>query len=231
SAGRVMPVFQYRWGNGFQRLLHLRDAGVTGAHRLTTIELAWNRGRDYYATPWRGKRATELGGVLLTHTIHLVDLLRVAAGPVRRVSAASATLVNPVETEDTAVATLELADGSLASLSATLGAAVERSRLTFTYEHLTAEGNPYPYLPTAEPWSMTARDPDRQREVDDASEGFAARREHYDGQLADFADAIARGDDPPVTLTDARATLAIVEAMYRAAAEQTVVDVEPDRDA
>ncbi|HEX5614774.1 MAG TPA: Gfo/Idh/MocA family oxidoreductase, partial [Acidimicrobiia bacterium] len=46
SAGRVMPVFQYRWGNGFQRLLHLRDAGVTGAHRLTTIELAWNRGRD-----------------------------------------------------------------------------------------------------------------------------------------------------------------------------------------
>lgn len=226
--GRVMPVFQYRWGNGLRQLLHLREEGAAGSHRITTIELAWRRGAEYYATPWRGRRETELGGVLLTHVIHLVDMLRIAAGPVRRVFAATATLVNPVETEDTAVATLELGDGSLASLSATLGAATERSRLVFTYEHLTAESNTYPYLPSVAPWTFTARDPAEQAAIDGLVHATATRAEHYDGQLADFADALARGDDPPVTLTDARATLAIVEAMYRSADLGALVDVEVD---
>jgi predicted dehydrogenase len=228
SPGTVMPVFQYRWGNGFQELLHLRDAGTTGAHRLTTIELAWRRDASYYAAAWRGKRATELGGVLLTHAIHLVDLLRVAVGPVQRVFARTATLVNPIETEDTAVATFELADGSLATLAATLGAAREWSRLAFTFEHLAAESNEYAYLPTARPWTVTARDPVAQDHVDAVRAACPPRAEHYDGQLGDLADALTRGDAPPVTLTDARATLSVVEAMYRSAEAGTPIVVEAD---
>ena len=40
-------------------------------------KLAWHRGADYYlADDWRGKRATEGGGVLINQAIHMLDLLQ-----------------------------------------------------------------------------------------------------------------------------------------------------------
>ena len=57
-----MPIFQYRFGRGVQQLRHLIAAEVTGPAYVTTIEVAWRRGSDYYADPWRGFWATELGG-------------------------------------------------------------------------------------------------------------------------------------------------------------------------
>ncbi len=49
-------------------------------HRRQALSSARSRrcGRarpDYYAVPWRGKWATELGGVLVTHAIHQHDML------------------------------------------------------------------------------------------------------------------------------------------------------------
>jgi predicted dehydrogenase len=128
-----MPVFQYRWGHGLQRLKHLVDVGVTGAARTATVEVSWRRRADYYAAPWRGTWASELGGVLTSHAVHAVDMLTYVAGPVASVFARTATRVNDIEVEDCAAASLELADGSLATISATLGSSAEITRHRFTY--------------------------------------------------------------------------------------------------
>jgi len=66
---KLMPIFQYRYGTGLQKLKFLVEQGLTGRPFLTTIETHWWRGPDYYLVPWRGKWKSELGGGLLTSTV------------------------------------------------------------------------------------------------------------------------------------------------------------------
>ena len=106
SPGRVMPIFQYRFGDGIARVRHVIQSGLVGKHYVSSVETAKSRGPDYYAVAWRGKFATELGGVLLTQAIHIHDLLLWLIGPAAQVSCFKTTRVNPIEVEDCAVATL-----------------------------------------------------------------------------------------------------------------------------
>src|SRR5260370_28250249 len=118
-----MPIFQYRFGNGIAKVKHAIDKGLAGRAFIAAIETAWRRGPDYYDVAWRGKFASELGGVLLTQSIHMHDLLLHLLGPASAVAGFKTTRVNRVEVEDCAVGSLVMADGSLASLTATLGSA------------------------------------------------------------------------------------------------------------
>lgn len=217
SGRRLMPIFQYRFGAGVQKLRHLVERGLVGRHYLATVETAWLRGADYYAVPWRGRWKSELGGVLLGHAIHAHDLLCWVAGPIRSVFGRTTTRVNPIETEDCASASLELADGSLATLSATLGSRVEISRLRFCFERVTAESNLSPYTPGADPWTFSAADPEAQAAIDAALSDFAPGLEGYAGQFARLHEALVRGADPPVTIADARASLELITALYHSA--------------
>ena len=147
ARGRIMPVFQYRFGNGLQKAKRIIDLGLAGKPYLGTVETAWLRGAKYYSVPWRGRWETELGGALLTHAIHSHDILTFLMGDVASVFARAATRVNPIEVEDCAVASLEMESGALASLAATLGSAKEISRLRLCFEHVTFESSLAPYAP------------------------------------------------------------------------------------
>ncbi len=223
TAGRVvMPVFQYRFDSGMARARAVHAAGLLGGHRLTTVETFWRRGADYYATPWRGRRATELGGVMLCHAVHAHDLAALLWPQVSRVFARHATLVNRIETEDVAVASLQLADGSLASLSATLGSATQLTRLRMHFEHATLESSTTPYAPGREPWLVRALDAGRQGELERVwnsvrDAGFGART-GFQAQFAGLAEALQSGCAPPVTLDDARRSLQLASAIYISAA-------------
>jgi predicted dehydrogenase len=220
SSRHVMPIFQYRYGNGLQKLRALVDAGVTGPVRSATVEVHWRRRAEYYDVAWRGRWETELGGVLLAHAIHALDMLTYVAGPVRAVQARTATLVNDIEVEDTAAAVLELAGGSFATVSATLGSANELTRHRFCFEHLAAESNTEAYLNSCDPWTFAADSPDAQAEIDRVLGAFEPAAEHFAGQFGRFLDCLAAGEPPPVTLHDARAALELVTAMYVAARER-----------
>src|SRR6516165_7422087 len=80
ARGRVMPIFQYRFGHGIEKLRRLVEAGVAGPAYLTTVETAWRRRAAYYAVPWRGRWATELGGTIVSHAIHAHDLVGYVLG-------------------------------------------------------------------------------------------------------------------------------------------------------
>jgi len=211
---RLMPIFQYRFGTGLRKLRHLQACGLAGRAYLSTVETAWLRGSDYYAVAWRGRWKTELGGVLTTHAIHAHDILCSVIGPVKNVFARTTTRVNPIETEDCAAVSCEMADGSLATLAATLGSRPEISRLRFCFEHLTAESSLAPYQPSFDPWTFTAATAERQAEVDAALRDFRAGPELYAGQFAGFHAALAAGTELPVTIDDARASLELLTAIY-----------------
>src|ERR1044071_2180299 len=43
SGKRVMPIFQYRFGHGLQKLKFLVDQGLAGKAYVSTAEMAWRR--------------------------------------------------------------------------------------------------------------------------------------------------------------------------------------------
>lgn len=214
SGRRVMPIFQKRFGHGLQKLRFLVDEGVVGRAYVATAETAWRRRAPYYAVPWRGKWSTELGGTLLGHAIHAHDMLCYILGPISRVFARVATRVNPIEVEDCASVSLMMADGSLASLSATLGSSPEITRHRFCFSNLTAESNLQPYDNSSEPWTFSADSPEQAAEIDAALASYRPLPESFEGQFLRVYNAFESGDELPVTLADARTALELISAMY-----------------
>lgn len=230
APGVLMPIFQYRFGNGLRRLMRLKELGLTGDAYLSSIETAWLRGADYYAVEWRGKWKTELGGCMTTHAIHAHDILCNVMGPVASVFARTATRVNPIETEDCAAVSLAMADGSLATLSVTLGARPEISRLRFVFENVTAESSLEPYHPSSDPWTFTAASPELQKQIDEATADVTPRRQLYAGQFEAFHESLEAGAPAPVTLADARASLELLTAIYDSSQTGRAVDLPIDAD-
>jgi predicted dehydrogenase len=214
SGRRVMPIFQYRFGHGLQKLKLLADSGVAGRAYLTTVETAWRRRAEYYDVPWRGKWATELGGALLGHAIHAHDMLTYILGPIKSVYCRATTLVNKIEVEDTAAASLEMADGSLATLSVTLGSSEEITRHRFCFSGMVAESNTRPYSNSGEPWTFVGDTPEQKERIAATLAQFEDLPEGYAGQFTRFHRALNHGGELPVTLADGRASLELVAALY-----------------
>ena len=225
APGRVMPVFQYRFGNGVQKARRIIELGIAGRPYLATVETAWKRTAKYYETPWRGRREIEQGGVLLMHAIHNHDLMTWLMGPAASVFARTATRVNPIEVEDCAVASLVMRNGALASLAATLGSPREISRLRLCFEHVTFESSTAPYSPGDDPWDIIPASPDTQARVADALAGYLAVPSRYEGQFAAYHAALTTGAALPVTLADARSSLELTTALYHSAATGAAVDL------
>ena len=227
---KLMPIFQYRYGAGLQKLKRLIALGLTGAPFLTTIETHWWRGPAYYEVPWRGKWATELGGGLLGHAIHAHDMLNYVHGACAEIFAYGATLVNKIEVEDTMALSVKMENGSLAALSMTLGSRKEISRLRFCFHDLVAESILEPYTMGRDPWTFIAGTPEHQRKIDAALAGYEPTEDGYTRQLELFHAAIVDNTEPPVTLQDARNSLELVTAAYHSqrTGQPTPLPIRPD---
>ena len=229
SDRRVMPMFQYRFGHGLQKLKLLVEADVAGRAYLSTVETAWRRRADYYAT-WHGRWDTELGGPLVTLAVHAHDVLTYVIGPARRVVAHTATLVNPIQTEDCVSASLEMADGSLASLSVTTGSAAQITRHRFCFSQLTAESNTQPYQNTDDPWTFAGDSPEAQERIEETLSHFVPLPEDFEGQFYRFYQAVQNNTGLPVTLADARASLELITAIYHSAQTGQAVELPIGQD-
>lgn len=215
ARGRLMPIFQYRYGDGVQKAKRIIDAGLAGKAYVATVETHWVRTPEYYAVPWRGKWATELGGVLMTHAIHLHDMLTFLMGPIGGLFGRVATRVNDIEVEDCVSASLVMENGALATISATLGCPEEISRLRLCFENVTFESNNAPYNPGSDPWKIHANNPDTAEKIDALLADWTPVPIRFAGQMRDFHDALITGTPLPVTTADARQALELVTAFYQ----------------
>ena len=166
AKGKLMPVFQYRFGNGIEQAKRIIDAGLAGKPYCGTVETMWRREAPYYAVPWRGKWKTELGGVLMGHAIHPHDIFTYLMGDIARVFGRVATRVNPIEVEDTISASLEMKSGALASFTATLGSVDEITRIRLQFENVTFESDHAPYNPGKELWKILPRNDEIKGKID-----------------------------------------------------------------
>lgn len=229
SSCQVMPVFQYRFGNGLSVLTELIDRGITGAPLVGTIETHWNRDADYYAVPWRGKWSTELGGAIVGHAIHAHDLLIRIFGPVENVQAQLATRVNDIEVEDCAGIVFKMKSGALITSSVTLGSATDQSRLRLCFSGLTAESSVSPYNPGTSPWTFTARNETKQSLIDEVVLNHETHKEGFARQFELAHQFFNQKGIAPVTLNDARASLEIISGIYQSSRQSMAVSLPLDK--
>ncbi|MGX9357424.1 Gfo/Idh/MocA family protein [Roseobacteraceae bacterium S113] len=216
----IFPVFQYRFGPAAAALRALGGAGLLGAPRAASFETHWARDAAYYAIPWRGTWAGEMGGSLITHAIHAHDLLSYFMAPIAAVTAQTATLVNQIETEDSAAILFELQGGALATSSVTLAAARDETRLRLVWEHLTATSDTAPYAPATGLWRFEARDPARQQDVDDIVAQSGKTLVGFQGFLHEVSQKLAGAPTQAVPFAAGRASLELATALYASARSQ-----------
>ena len=124
GAERVCVVLQNRLNPCIRRLKQLAEDGSLGRVKSVRALLTWIRDRAYYESgSWRGKWATEGGGLLINQAIHTLDFFSYIVGDIRGVRAdmCNHTLEGIIEVEDTLAAHLEFADGVKGVFFATNG--------------------------------------------------------------------------------------------------------------
>lgn len=235
-------VSQRRFYEPVQRMRAAIDAGKIGTPVLGVFVMySWRDPAYYLSDPWRGKWATEGGGVLVNQSPHPLDILLWLMGPVAEVSGAWANLNHPtVEVEDTAVATIRFKNGGLGSVvtslsqkpgfytkihvhgsnGATVG--VETDRGPTFIAGVTAIAEP----PLNDLWSVPGEE-DRLAafQAEDRAR-FAAldATTHYHAlQFRDFLRAVREGRTPLVTGEDGRAVVELFTAIYQSGREGRAV--------
>src|SRR5438876_12267145 len=213
-------IFQDRLKPDICKLKQWVSSGVIGKPILADARVKWYRPPDYYDNSrWRGTLSLDGGGALINQGVHTVDLLLWLLGDVTRVQARTATALHAIEAEDTAVAILEFASGALGILQATTAAypgyprrvEISGTEGTVILEHdriIAAD------LRNAPPAGFAPAEADTNPS---ASSAVVSDVRGHQAIFEDFLLAIQDDRAPACDGSEARRSLALVEAIYRAA--------------
>lgn len=115
ASGQLGVCYQNRLNPTSLALRQLLDENAIGCVLSINALLTWSRTAPYYAnSAWRGRYATEGGSLLINQAIHTLDLMQWLGGGVTRLKGVvdCARLVDTIDTEDTAMATLDFRNGA-----------------------------------------------------------------------------------------------------------------------
>ncbi len=220
SRVKLGVIFQDRLKPDIRRLKHWLDSGLLGKPLFADARVKWFRPPEYYGnSKWRGTFALDGGGALMNQGVHTVDLLLWLLGDVTRVQARTATALHKIEAEDTAVAILEFASGALGILQATTAAypgyprrvEISGTEGTVILEHdriIAAD------LRNAPPAGFAPAEADTNPS---ASSAVVSDVRGHQAVFEDFLRAIQDDRAPACDGREARRSLALIEAIYRAA--------------
>jgi len=220
SRVKLGVIFQDRLKPDIRRLKHWLDSGLLGKPLFADARVKWFRPPEYYGnSKWRGTFALDGGGALMNQGVHTVDLLLWLLGDVTRVQARTATALHKIEAEDTAVAILEFASGALGILQATTAAypgyprrvEISSSEGTVILEHdriIAADLRKNP------PAGFAGAEADTNPS---ASSAVVSDVRGHQAVFEDFLGAIQDDRAPACDGRGARRSLALIEAIYRAA--------------
>ena len=221
-------IFQDRTKPHILQLKKWIDDALLGKVLFIDARVKWYRPPEYYAkSRWRGTLALDGGGALINQGVHTVDLLLWLLGDVARVQARTATLLHKIEAEDTAVATLEFESGALGVFHATTAAypgyprrvEISGTAGTVILEHDRIIAADLHRSPAASrvasdlaALSELARD-----ENQSASSAAVSDFRGHQAALEDFLAAIQQKRAPVCDGLEGRRSIALIEAIYRAA--------------
>lgn len=110
GGAKIGISFQNRYLDATKKIKSLLDSGEAGKVKAIRGFVNWTRDEHYYVdSGWRGKLATEGGGVLINQSIHTMDLMNWFMGRPAGVEATSCNrhLKGIIEVEDTLEALID----------------------------------------------------------------------------------------------------------------------------
>ncbi len=219
---KLAVVFQRRTYEPCQKIKAALDAGELGRPILGSVYLKYFRSQHYYNSgAWRGTWDLDGGGALMNQGIHGIDLLLWFMGDVRSVVAKIRTLSRKIETEDTAVASLEFTSGALGTIDGTTAAnpgeptRLElhgvRGTIIFEESRITkwAVGGDENH-PAAEVKLPAEEAEPAGGKLDEKALAGLGHVRH----VADLLGAIEQDRDPLVTAKEARRSVELILAIY-----------------
>jgi predicted dehydrogenase len=213
-------MFQDRVKPEIRKLKEWLHQGLLGKALLVDARVKWYRPPEYYGNSrWRGTFALDGGGALINQAVHTVDLMLWLLGDVVRVQAYKATGLHSIEAEDTAITLLEFANGALGVLQATTAAypgyprrvEITGSEGTVILEHDRVLAIDLRNPPDAFNQNIA---PDENQS---ASSAVVSDFRGHQALIQDFLRAIEANTAPICDGLEGRRSLALVEAIYRAA--------------
>jgi predicted dehydrogenase len=213
-------IFQRRFWPAAQRIRKAIDDGRLGKLTLGECSVRLWRSQEYFASdPWRGKWATEGGGVLMNQAVHSIDQFVWFMGDPVEVVGRHATLRHGayIDVEDTVVATVVFANGALGVIQAATTFQPE-----FGYR-VAVHGDSGATVSVWEPvegtqgyndvWSLPYDEAFRMVwELEEKGKpGFPF---FHIRQIQDFLRAVLDDRQPAVTGKDARKSLEVILAIY-----------------
>lgn len=224
KSGKNLGIcFQNRYNESSVYMKKLLESGELGKVVGARGQVTWDRKPEYYTTsPWRGRWATEGGGVLINQAIHTFDLLQWMTCPVKTVEASISTkrLKEAIEVEDTVDILMTGQDGQRLLFYATncyvKNAPVE---LEIICEHGSVKmtGN------------VVVTDRNGEITTKDYSSGTVFGKDYWGSGhgflIDDFYRCIETGSSFPVSGEEAMVSVQLLEAVYTSAKNGTVVQL------
>ena len=205
----------------FRRVHDAIHGGDLGEITLGVVTMPYFRDEPYYAqAEWRGTWAMDGGGVLMNQGIHIIDLLLWFLGDPVEVHAFADSRHRSVEIEDTAGALLRFANGSVATITATVATEPgfpHRLEVYGTNGGIQIEGESVlrwgladESKATVEPWPVATEQVDPGM----AGDPRGISTSGHIAILKDFIAGIRRGEDPVIDGAEGRRSLAAILAVY-----------------
>jgi predicted dehydrogenase len=217
---KLSTIAQRRTYPHFQRVREAVAGGLLGKMVLADCHMNFYRSPSYCKNAgWRASWELAGGGALMNQGIHGLDVLRWTMGEVSSVIAKSAHIARDISVDDTTVAVLEFASGAFGLLQVTVASNPgDPSCYFFHGEKGTIALNDQDIVRWAVSEKPTVRAKDDEDKIKHArlEEGPDMPSGH-NAQICDLVAAIKEDRDPMVAPEDARANVAVINAIYKSA--------------
>lgn len=227
-------IFPARFHAPSQIIKQAIDSGRFGRLTMGDAYVKWFRTQQYYdGGKWRGTWKLDGGGALMNQAIHSVDLLTWFMGPVKRISAMTATLAHErIEVEDVATATLQFANGALGTIEASTAAFpghLKRIEISGSEGSATMIEEDIAFWEfankTEKDAQLLAEMAGRTKTGGGAADPAAIGHHGHTHQFEDVLDAIKNKRKPQIDGHEGRRSVEIILAIYKAAETGTVVEL------
>lgn len=217
----VSVCHQNRFNIAIQEMRRALDAGRFGRVSHGSINVRWNRGKEYYdQAAWRGKWASD-GGCLFNQCIHGIDLLRWMMGDeVEEVYGVTKQQFHDyIEAEDVGMAVVKFKNGAIGTIEGTVNVYPKNLEETL---YLFGEKGTVKIGGTStnniDVWVFADED-----EEDQKNKGLQEATSNVYGNghtslYADVIDAIRTGRKPYVDAIAGRNAVEMILAIYQSAA-------------